>query len=68
MPSEAYYELLDMLDGEELANGNRLHIEIFKRMAGELKGETYWKHPNEKPFREMTKEEQLESLEQTLRD
>ncbi|WP_077324637.1 hypothetical protein [Virgibacillus siamensis] len=68
MPSKAYYELLHMLDPEELAKGNRLHIEIAKRMAGELKGEIYWKHPDEKPFREMTREEQIEALRKIVRD
>ncbi|WP_214809064.1 hypothetical protein [Exiguobacterium sp. s102] len=58
MPSDAYYDLLYMLDMDEVYKGNKLHIEIFKRVGQELKlfNHSSWKHPN---YKEPTTQEEL---------
>lgn len=66
MLSDAYYELLYMLDMDEVFKGNKLHIEIFKRIGQELKlpNQAYWKHPDyEEP---KSKEEILIELDELL--
>lgn len=66
MLSVAYYELLYMLDVDEAFNGNKLHIEIFKRIGQELKlpNQSYWKHPDYKEPK--TEEEILIELNELL--
>lgn len=68
MPSDAYYELLYMLDMDEVLEGNKLHVEIYKRVGQELKlsNQSYWKHPDYEEPR--TKEEILIELDELLEE
>lgn len=68
MPSDAYYELLHMLDMEEAIKGNNLHVEIFKRFGQELKvdKQIYWEHLEYKV--PTTREEVLTELDDILKE